>query len=119
MKKLAVFFIVLISLIIAVGCNQSEPTEDSPMTTSENGVKTTVKKLEEEKGVTPPEITMKVPLKEPEKEDNTESEPVNTEKRITLNGREDLASTGNNLSLWLSLMMAIGIYSGYSRLRKA
>jgi hypothetical protein len=62
MKKLAVFFIILISLVVIAGCNNSKKTvtkfssdeaSDTSETTSDDGTKTIVTKVDE-KGKTDP-----------------------------------------------------------------
>jgi hypothetical protein len=51
MKKLAVFFIVLIGLVVIAGCNNSKKTVTKFSTdeSSENGTKTIITKVDEEK----------------------------------------------------------------------
>jgi len=60
MKKLAVFFIVLISLMVIVGCNQSQKTvtrfSPDDDTNSDNGSKTTITKIDNGANTKPAQI---------------------------------------------------------------
>ena len=46
MKKLALFFIVLISLVVIAGCNHSKKTVTRFSSDEDNGTKTTVTKID-------------------------------------------------------------------------